>query len=76
MDNYLIDVNQVETLQTIQNVDELERIFARAKSAIVNGAMVILARKQQQVLAKFDELTTLEALDEYKASVFKYLSPG
>ena len=56
------------------NTDELEKIFARAKSAVVNGAKVILSRKESSgQMNKFDEMDTLEALEIYKAQVFKYL---
>jgi hypothetical protein len=74
MNDYTINVGEVEELQTISNADELEKIFARAKSAVVNGAKVILARKESTgKLNKFDELDTLEAIEKYKAQVFKYL---
>ena len=73
MNSYLINVTEVENLQNTRDVDELERIFSRAKSTIVNGESVILARVQQQRTEKFDELTTLSDLDEYRKSVFKYL---
>lgn len=75
MTDYTIRVNEIEELQTINNVAELEKIFTKAKSAIVNGANVILARKEASgKLNTFDELDTLEALQKYKAQVFKYLT--
>ena len=73
MNSYLINVTEVENLQKTRDVDELERIFIKAKSTIVNGESVILARVQQERTEKFDELTTLSDLDEYRKSVFKYL---
>ncbi|GAA4733264.1 hypothetical protein [Flavisolibacter ginsenosidimutans] len=74
MNDYTINVGQIEELQTISNVDALENIFTRAKSAIVNGAKVILARKERSgKLNKFDEMDTLEALEKYRQQVFKYL---
>ena len=74
MDDYTINVTQIEELQTINNTDELEIIFARAKSAIVNGAKVILVRKGTSgKAAKFDEMDTLAILEDYKKGVFKYL---
>ena len=74
MNDYTINVTQIEELQTINNTDELEIIFARAKSAIVNGAKVILVRKSASGKAdKFDEMDTLDILEDYKKGVFKYL---
>ena len=74
MQDYTINVSKIEELQTINNTDELEMIFARAKSAVVNGAKVILVRKEfSGKVNKFDEIDTLDALEAYKAGVFKYL---
>lgn len=74
MTDYTINVTQIEEYQNIENTGELEKIFDRAKSAIVNGALVLLVRKNAAGKAvKFDELDTLEELDTYKKQVFKYL---
>ena len=74
MKEYVIDVGKVEELQTINNRNELETIFDRANSTIVNGEKVVLVRKQKNGKAeKFDELTTQADLEEYRKSVFKYL---
>jgi hypothetical protein len=74
MNEYTINVSQIEEYQTIKNIDELEMIFTRAKSTIVNGEKVILVRRfadgRQE---KFDEFSTLDELKQYKKSVFKYL---
>lgn len=76
MDDYTINVTQVEELQMTNNAGELEKIFTRAKSAVVNGAKVLLVRKGTSgPAAKFDELDTLEALESYRKQVFKYLTP-
>jgi len=69
MQEYIINVSKVEELQTISNIDELDSIFSRAKGTIVNGESVILVRNN----TRFDELTTLEELSEYKKRVYKYL---
>lgn len=75
MNDYTINVTQIEELQTISNVDELEKIFARAKSAVVNGAKVILVRKDATGKSnKFDEMDMLDALESYRKQVFKYLN--
>ena len=74
MNDYTINVTEIEEQQTIKNVDALEIIFARAKSTVVNGAKVILVRKGSDGKSnKFDEMDTLEALEEYRKGVFKYL---
>jgi hypothetical protein len=74
MQDYTINVTQIEELQTISNTDELENIFARAKSAVVNGAKVILVRKEANGTEnKFDEIDTLDTLEAYRNGVFKYL---
>ena len=75
MNDYTINVAQIEELQTINNVDELENIFTRAKSAIVNGAKVILVRKYATGKSfRFDEIDTLDTLATYRKGVFKYLT--
>jgi hypothetical protein len=76
MNDYTINVTQIEEYQDIKNIDALEAIFTRAKSAIVNGAKVILVRKDAAGKSnKFDEMDTLEELEGYKKQVFKYLVP-
>lgn len=74
MNDYTINVAQIEELQTIRNIDELETIFTRAKSAVVNGAKVILVRKEASgKINKFDAMDTLEDLEKYRERVFRYL---
>jgi hypothetical protein len=71
---YVIDVSKIEELQTLSDKGELEKIFSRARSTIVNGEVVVLTRQDRSGNSqKFDELTTLEDLDRYRKSVFKYL---
>ena len=75
MNPYNIDVSKVEELQMIGNIDELDNMFERAKRTIVNGEPVLLLRSQRGggPPSKFDELTTLEDLEAYRAQVYKYL---
>lgn len=74
MQEYKINVAEIEELQTIKNITALDRIFKDAKETIVNGEAVLLTRKQPNGnLEKFDELTTLDDLKQYKKSVYKYL---
>jgi hypothetical protein len=74
MQEYIIYVNDIEALQMTRDMDELERIFLRAKSTIVQGEAVVLMRKNQSGPAhKVDELTTEPDLKRYKDTVLKYL---
>lgn len=74
MNEYVINVSRIEELQTLKDTDELETIFFRAKSTIVNGEKVLLVRKSGSLPAqKFEEFSTLEDLQQYKERVFKYL---
>lgn len=70
---YRIDVSKIEELQTINDTEELGRIFERAKSTVVNGEAVVLGRKMGKSFQPFDAITTLTDLDEYRQSIFKYL---
>ena len=74
MQDFTIDVTRVEELQMINDVQELDIIFQKAKSTLVNGAVVHLARKNKlgKSLA-FEHITTLPDLSEYQKSVYKYL---
>jgi hypothetical protein len=74
MQEYNINVSEIEELQMVKNTRALDRIFKDAKETIVNGEAVWLTRKQPNGhLEKFDELTTTEDLEGYKKSVYKYL---
>jgi hypothetical protein len=74
MTEYVIDVSKIEELQTLRDKDELEKIFFKAKSTIVNGEVVVLVRKDKSGSSqKFYEFSTLEELNRYKKNVFKYL---
>lgn len=74
MNGYTINVTQIEEWQMTNNADELEKIFTRAKSAVVNGAKVILVRKEASgTVTKFDEMDTLDGLENYRKQVFKYV---
>jgi hypothetical protein len=74
MQEYVINVNEVEDLQMTSNTVELEQMFTRAKSTVIQGGTVILTRKYSEGrIENFDELTTEADLEEYKQTVFKYL---
>lgn len=74
MQSYIINLNQVEELQMIKDSDELERIFNKAKSAIVQGEKVVIMRTDPGGAAnKVDELSTEPELEKYKDEVMKYM---
>jgi len=77
MQDFTIDVGSVEELQMIDDVGELDSIFSKAKSAIVCGAIVHLARRNKDgKLIPFEHLTTLPDLSAYKKTVYKYVKKG
>jgi hypothetical protein len=74
MDELIIQVNRIEDLQDTGNTKALEKIFEKAKSTIVNGEKVLLARKEKDGrLEMFESFTTLEDLEVYRLRVFRYL---
>lgn len=74
MTEYVIDVSKIEELQTLNDKDELEKIFSRAQSTIVNGEKVLLVRREKNGKSeKFDEMSTESELEEYRKRVFRYL---
>ena len=74
MQSYIINLNQVEELQMIKDSDELERIFNKAKSAVVQGEKVVIMRTDPGGAAnKVDELSTEPELEKYKEEVMKYM---
>ncbi|MGI8637631.1 MAG: hypothetical protein ACR2KZ_19710, partial [Segetibacter sp.] len=71
---YTYNVNEVEDLQMTSNTAELELMFNRAKSTVVQGGTVILTRQYAEGRKEnFDELTTEADLEVYRQTVFKYL---
>jgi hypothetical protein len=74
MQDYIINVANIEELQMTNDVQELDVIFQKAKSAIVCGAAVLIVRKDALGNGvPFDTLTTLPDLKSYKETVYKYL---
>jgi hypothetical protein len=75
MKAFVIDVSKIEELQNLNDKNELEAIFYRANSTIVNGEKVILVRKNKNGGSeKFDEISTQEDLEQFRKRVFKYLN--
>lgn len=74
MQSYIINLNKVEELQMIKDSNELERIFNRAKSTIVQGEKVVIIRTNPGGASnQVDELSTEPELEQYKETVMKYL---
>ena len=74
MQDLIINVSEIEDLQTIKNIDELEKIFTKAQRTVIGGGTVQLIRKEADGKSnKFDEISTEEDLAAYRKSVFKYL---
>jgi len=74
MEDFIINVGQVEEMQIIKDLQALDEIFQRAKKNLVGGGMVILVRDQRSGESwRVGELTNLEDFDEYKKRVYKYL---
>jgi ATPase subunit of ABC transporter with duplicated ATPase domains len=74
MKAYVIDVSKIEELQNLNDKGELENIFYRANSTIVNGEKVVLVRKNKNGASeKFDVITTQEDLEQFRKQVFKYI---
>jgi len=74
MSEYIINVSQVEDLQMTSDLVELNQIFARAQSTVVQGGTVVLVRQNADGSTyRFDEITTESDMEAYKETVFKYL---
>lgn len=71
---YVINVAEVENLQTLEDKDALDNIFARAERTVIGGGVVLLIRRSSNGSSeKFDEFSTEADLAEYKKRVYKYL---
>ena len=74
MQEYVINVTEIEELQTIKNKEALDKIFTKARATLVGGGTVILVRRHADGRSyKFDEFTAAEDLADYKNRVYKYL---
>jgi hypothetical protein len=74
MEDLVITVNNIEEWQTLNDTNNLGRVFRRAQSVLVSGGKVVLERVQPSgEHYKFDEFTSLEDLEAYKQNVYKYV---
>jgi hypothetical protein len=74
MEDFVIVVNRIEELQSIQNRMELELIFDRGKRTIVGGLNVILVRENSKgKQEKFETFSNEQDFEEYRKKVFRFL---
>lgn len=72
MEDYVIDVSEIEELQIISNVAALDIIFYKARKIVISGGIVVLERKNRDGSSdRFDSFTTEEEIDDYKNRVYK-----
>lgn len=75
MQDYVINVTQIEELQTLNDRNALDTIFERAQRVVVGGGTVILVRQHPNGQRyQFDAFTTEGDLAAYKNNVYKYLA--
>jgi len=74
MDEYQIKVNQVEEFQMTNSIVDLQQIFKRAHSTVIQGGTVVLLRDNADGSSyTVDEISNEDELKRYKDSVFQYL---
>lgn len=74
MEDYIINVGNIEEMQLLNDQPGLDLIFTKAKSNIVCGGKVVLERKDLSGRSyRFEEFTTLEDLSVYKKNIYKLL---
>ncbi|HEV3326500.1 MAG TPA: hypothetical protein VG052_12875 [Puia sp.] len=75
MEDFIISVGKVEEWQMTNDVAALDRLFQRAKKALVGGGIVALVREQRSGEAyRFEEFSSLEDFEVYRRNVYKYLT--
>ncbi|SHN23823.1 hypothetical protein [Chitinophaga sp. CF418] len=74
MEDFVIVVNRIEELQLIQDRQELELIFEKAKRSIVGGQNLILMREYSKgKQEKFQTISNEHDFEEYRKQVFRFL---
>lgn len=75
MEDYIINVKNIEELQMINDVAGLDSIFQRAKVNLVGGGTVAVVRHQRDgQIDRIEEFNNLEDLAAYKKRIYKYLN--
>lgn len=74
MNEFIISVNKIEELQMLNDRPALDALFFKAKTTIVNGEKVALIREGRSgEKYRFEEISTLSDLEDYKKNVYKYV---
>lgn len=74
MEDFVIVVNRIEELQLVQDRQELERLFDKAKRTIIGGLNVILVREDRNgTREKFQTFSNEHDFEEYRKQVFRLL---
>ncbi len=75
MINYTINIGVVEELQMLKDMPELNRIFSKAKSTVIQGGTVAINRTNSDgSIYTTDEISSEADLKAYQEKIFKYLS--
>ena len=74
MEDFVIVVNRIEELQSVEDRQELELIFEKAKRTIVGGMDVILMRENSSgKREKFQTISNEHDFEDYRKQVFRFL---
>jgi hypothetical protein len=74
MEDFLINVSDIEEWQTIGDRNSLDKLFKKAKVHAIGGGTIVLSRKNNDGSTYvFDKLTTEAELEDYRKKVYKYL---
>ncbi|MDF2189599.1 hypothetical protein [Paraflavitalea sp. CAU 1676] len=75
MEDYIINVKNIEEMQMINDVKGLDSIFQRAKVILVGGGTVAVVRHQRDgQVDRIEEFTNLDDLATYLKRVYKYIN--
>ena len=75
MEDYIINVKNIEEMQMINDVKGLDSIFQRAKVILVGGGTVAVVRHQRDgQVDRIEEFTNLDDLATYQKRVYKYIN--
>ncbi len=74
MNEYIVDIKCIEELKMINNLKELELIFAKAKSIIVQGGTFIITRENEDGTEyNVERMTREDDLKIYNENAWKYI---
>lgn len=74
MAEYIIIAGTIEDLQITRDLIELNTIFLRAQSTVIQGGTVIIVRQNADGSTyNINEITTEAEMETYKETVLKYL---